>query len=59
MKDQIELSIDLAAMTMIFEMYPSAVDPAKICAIHKVITSHCTNQPSAEMLINYLAEKYK
>lgn len=58
MNKDIEIAIDLAAVTMLTEMYPNEIDMSKVMSVAKVIANSCTEQPSAEMLLEALHQKY-
>lgn len=58
MENQIELAIDLAAVTMIAEVYSNDIDLIKVAGIVSKIISSVKEQPSAEMLMDYLQKKY-
>ena len=58
MNTQIELAIDLGAITAIVEMYPDEIDAVKISALIHKIVENVQKQPSAEMVIDFLMKKY-
>lgn len=58
MENQIELAIDLAAVTMLVEMYPASTNTKQVANLIQKIASKVEEQPSAEMLIDFLVKKY-
>lgn len=59
MLNQIERAIDLAAVTIIAEMYTDSINVVQIASLIQKIVSGIEEQPSAEMLIEFISNKYK
>lgn len=59
--NQIELAIDMAAITILNEMYPNSIDVEKLKVILQGIgylLAPNGEQPSAEELVDHLYNKY-